>query len=423
MTAWKVTIFSQGRERLAALQRRVESSVSAQLVLLHSSLPASSGDPILLQLREVSAQIAIVEIPPEAPQAGIRAVEVLHGAEPTLAIIACGVLTQPRTIISVMRAGACEFLDRDLSPADLVEALTRLSSSTRAMAQAMGGGRVYTFLGAKGGVGTTTLAVNTAITLQKRFGSVALVDLAGMGHCALHMNLKPRFALPDATRNLRRLDATLLEGCMTDSATGLRVLAAGNGPAEYSAAHLERIFELLIPRYRYVVVDCSSRVDQTSPVICDTSKLVLLIAQMDVVSLWSASRIQEFLSKHVSNSSFRLLINRYRKGSGWNDEDLRATTKCEVFWKIPNQFRVIGSAVDRGIPATQHGNTEISQCFEDFAAALVRTTELEDELSRSQEPVPSAKKGLLQRLDIASERDASPSEAEPSPFEIPQKQK
>ena len=71
MMAWKVAIFSQGRDRLAALQRRVESTVSAQLVLLHPSLPASSADPILLQLREVSTQIAIVEIPPEAPHAGV----------------------------------------------------------------------------------------------------------------------------------------------------------------------------------------------------------------------------------------------------------------------------------------------------------------------------------------------------------------
>ena len=83
---------------------------------------------------------------------------------------------------------------------------------------------------AKGGAGSTTVAVNTAIALQEAHGGVLLVDFAPLGHAALHLNLRPAFGVFDALQNLHRLDASLLAGLLTQCKGGLQLLAAPSQP-------------------------------------------------------------------------------------------------------------------------------------------------------------------------------------------------
>ena len=83
---------------------------------------------------------------------------------------------------------------------------------------------------AKGGSGATTVAVNLALALQSAHGQAALVDLAPLGHCSLHLNVKPVFSVTDATRNLHRMDSSLLESFMTRHNGGLQLLAGSNVP-------------------------------------------------------------------------------------------------------------------------------------------------------------------------------------------------
>ena len=108
-------------------------------------------------------------------------------------------------------------------------------------------GKVFTVVNAKGGSGATTVAVNVALALQATHGSVALVDIAPLGHAALHMNLKPLFSVADAVRNLHRLDASLLESYMTRDSSGLQVLAGPSVPAatEPTNSEIARLFTII----------------------------------------------------------------------------------------------------------------------------------------------------------------------------------
>src|SRR5207237_9812667 len=129
-----------------------------------------------------------------------------------------------------MRVGAKEFIERPTTTTDLLEAFVRVTSAQRKSQKEEIRGKVFTIANAKGGNGATTIAVNLALALQAAHGDVALIDIAPLGHTALHMNLKPLFSVTDAVRNLHRLDSSLLESFMTRHESGLQVLAGPSTP-------------------------------------------------------------------------------------------------------------------------------------------------------------------------------------------------
>src|SRR5438093_9750 len=128
--------------------------------------------------------------------------------------------------------------------------------------------------------------VRAEVVLQEAHGGVLLVDFSPLGHAALHLNARPSFGLRDTLQNLHRMDASLLEGFMTQCKGGLQLLAGSQSPQALTpaAAELARLFDLLVAHFRYVVVDCSNRVDQTARLLCDLSSSAVLVAQADVVS-------------------------------------------------------------------------------------------------------------------------------------------
>jgi pilus assembly protein CpaE len=285
-------------------------------------------------------------------------------------------MTQPASIVASMRAGAGEYID-NLGGADaLLEALTRFSSSRTRAPGSAGKARVFTFLSAKGGSGCTTAAVNTAVALQQSCGDVALVDFAPIGHAALHLNLRPQFGVSDALQNLHRMDVSLLDGLMTPTAEGMHLLAGPQQPypTEPTPGELARLFDLLVNHYRFVVIDASSRLDGTTRLLSDLSNAVLVVAQTDVVSLWSAGRIHAFLEEGTGRDRLRVVLNRYKKIPGFTDDDVKQVTNCKVLWKIPNAFHAVSPAIDHGKPVVLQDGPEISRSFRGLATALAEAS-------------------------------------------------
>jgi len=267
-----------------------------------------------------------------------------------------------------------EFIERPTNTTDLLEAFVRLTTAQRRGRQEGIRGKVFSVINAKGGNGATTVAVNLALALQSSYGQTALVDLAPLGHAALHMNLKPVFNVADATRNLHRMDASLLESFMTRHNGGLQLLAGTNVPAavDPSTAEFVRLFDMLVTHYRYVVVDASSRFDAASRLIASLSETVLLVACSDVASLWSAARVQQYLGETGSRERVRLVLNRFRKVPGFSEADAEAAVGAKLLWRIPNQYFAVSGAIDRGTPVMDQRNSEIARCFAGLAQELTR---------------------------------------------------
>jgi len=374
-----VALLTEDGEHLSALQNRLEATQLGRAVFSHVGFPSSPTDAILRQLQDSRAEVVIVDVPTQVAQGAIHAIELIR-ATTQIAIFANGEMTQPANIVASMRSGAGEYIDNSAGPEALLEALTRLSS-TRTRAPGGGGkARIFTFLGAKGGSGCTTTAVNTAVALQQSHGNVVLVDFAPIGHAALHLNLRPQFGVPDALQNLHRMDVSLLDGLMTQSDDGLHLLAGPQQPytTEPTPGELARLFDLLVNHYRFVVVDASSRLDPTTRLLSDLSNAVLLVTQSDVVSLWSAGRIHAFLEEGSGRDRLRVVLNRYKKIHGFSDEDVRQVTSCKVLWKVPNAFHTVGPAIDHGKPVVLQEGPDISRSFRALAAALAEASSNSD---------------------------------------------
>jgi pilus assembly protein CpaE len=374
MPELSVVIVATDPEQRAVLQVLVDGTTVARTVHTCATFPVAASDPVTRRVRAATPDVTLVDIPVDNPPLALRAIELLHQELPESAIFAIGSLSQPQVIVNAMRAGAREFVERPTTTTDLLEAFVRLTAAQRRTRQEGTRGKVFSVINAKGGNGATTVAVNLALALQSAHGQCALVDLAPLGHAALHMNLKPGFNVADATRNLHRMDASLLESFMTRHSGGLQLLAGSTTPAaiDPSTAEFVKLFDMLVTHFRYVVVDASSRFDAASRLIANLSETVLLVACSDVASLWSAARVQQYLGETGSRDRVRLVLNRYRKVPGFSEADAEAAVGAKLLWRVPNQYFAISTAIDRGTPVMDQRSSEIARCFSGLAQELTR---------------------------------------------------
>ena len=369
-----VVVVATDSEQRAVLQVLVDGTSVARTVHSCASLPVAASDPVTRRVRAANPDVTLVDIPADNPPLALRAIELLHQEMPDTAIFAIGNLNQPQVIVNAMRAGAREFIERPTNTTYLLEAFVRLTTAQRRGRQEGIRGKIFSVINAKGGNGATTVAVNLALALHSSYGQTALVDLAPLGHAALHMNLKPVFTVTDATRNLHRMDSSLLESFMTRHSGGLQLLAGTNVPAavDPSSAEFVRLFDMLVTHFRYVVVDASSRFDAATRLIASLSEIVLLVACSDVASLWSAARVQQYLGETGSRERVRLVLNRFRKVAGFSEADAETAVGAKLLWRIPNQYFAVSGAIDRGTPVMDQRNSEMARCFAGLAQELTR---------------------------------------------------
>jgi pilus assembly protein CpaE len=381
MAELPVVVVASDNEQRAVLQVLVDSTSVARVVHTCATFPVATTDPVVRRIQSANPEVVLLDIPADNPSLALRAIELLHEQLAHAALFAIGSMSQPQVIVNAMRAGACEFIERPTTTTELLEAFVRLSTSQRKHRVEESRGKIFSVVNAKGGSGSTTVAVNLALALHAAHGSTALVDLAYLGHCALHLNVKPLFGVADAVRNLHRLDSSLLESFMTRHGAGLQLLAGPSTPVgtEPSNAEYAKLFDLLVGQFRYVVVDLSARMDLTTKLVANLSHTVLMVAHADVASLWSAARVQQYLSESSSREKVLLVLNRFRKIPGFSETDAEAAAGVKVVAKIPNQYFAVSTAIDRGVPLLQQTHTEIARAFTSLATRL---TENEPDVKR-----------------------------------------
>ena len=381
MPELSVAVVAADIEQRSVMQVMVDGTGVARTRQTFGTYPVATTDPVLRKIHALNADVIVVDIPSDSLPA-LRAIELIHQELPGSAVFAVGSMSQPQVIVSAMRSGAREFIERPTTTSELLEAFVRLSASQRKVQREEVRGRVFTVVNAKGGSGATTVAVNLSLALQSAHGNVALVDIAPLGHAALHLNLKPSFTVANAIQNLHRLDVSLLEGFTTRHASGVQLLAGTTIPmvVEPTTAEFARLFDMLVSHFRYVVVDASSRIDPTTRLVSNLSQTVLITAHSDVASLWSAAKIQQYLGETGGRERLQLVLNRFQKTAGFTEADAAAAAGMKLLWKIPNQYFAASTAIDRGIPLLQQGNSDIARSF---TALATRLTESDIDVKRA----------------------------------------
>jgi pilus assembly protein CpaE len=369
-----VAIFATDNDQRAVLQVLVDGTSVARTVCVNSTLPSAASDSVLRKTQAFAPDVILVDIAVDGIAGALRAIELLHQELSAAAVFVVGPMTQPQLIVSAMRAGVREYIERPTTTTDLIEAFIRLTATRRKPGRETSRGKVFTVVNAKGGSGATTVAVNLALALQSIHPSTALVDLAPLGHCALHLKLQPAFTISDAITNLHRLDSSLLDSFMARHDRGLQILAGAGTPIaiEPAASDFARLFDMIGGMFHYVVVDASSRLDSVTRLVGNLSEKILLIAHADVASLWSAGRVAQYLGESGSRDRFALVLNRYRKVGGFNEVETESAIGAPVLWRIPNQYFAVAAAIDRGVPLMQAGNTELARSITGLAQLLTK---------------------------------------------------
>jgi pilus assembly protein CpaE len=364
------TVLAADPERRDFLKQVIDTACSSTGPVVTSFPVPSEGDPLLQQLKQRTPAVVVVDIPPGRGKHSFDAIERLHAELPRACIFAVGDLYDSQTVVEAMRAGACEFLPYKCKPEDLANAMTIAGPKDK---NAQRSGRILTVINAKGGCGATMVAVNLAVALQKERGKTVIVDLAPLGHAALHLNAKPHFSVEMAFRSLQRMDSAFLEGLVTPCECGIDLLAGMNPTLDSIPPDgVQRMLELLSENYQYVVVDASSRLDPLVRSLSELSDLVLLVADANTLALlWSAARVQRYLAGDRTHyDKLQLVLNRYSHDFPLSDTDAEAATDTRVLWKVPSEGVVVGPSIDSGVPVVLKKNSDAGRSLKQLASTV-----------------------------------------------------
>lgn len=215
--------------------------------------------------------------------------------------------------IEATRAGVRDFITRPISSDDLAQALQR--NTTLSGRQVRRTGRVLSFVSNKGGVGKSTLAVNTACALAARHrDDVLLIDASlQMGVCASMLDLTPETSLVDAANEAVRLDESLLRRLSVPHRCGLRLLAAPKDAVEAAQvddAVLSRVLSLARREFAFVVVDTFPVLDSVAMAIVDLSDMVYVVTTRALPNATGVRTLLTVLERvGLPRSRQRILLN------------------------------------------------------------------------------------------------------------------
>ncbi|GMV11321.1 MAG: hypothetical protein AMXMBFR55_30550 [Gemmatimonadota bacterium] len=291
------------------------------------------------------------------------------------AIIGTAPRAEPELMLKAMRAGIQEFLVRPLNLAELSSSLERLSRRTSTASVA---GQVYAVFSAKGRVGTTTVAVNLADALARAHpqGRVAIADLVvSGGEARLLLNVDPHYDLSYVAERADQIDRELLNSVLVPATDGVWLLAAPDRPeAEdtVDASVVSAVLQQLKQSYNYTVLDCERVLNDRTLAALDLADRIVLLTQLTVASLRSTQRsLQIFRRLGYPNDKLCVVVNRFQSGEVISPADAAEVLKAEIFFKLPNDYRVASDAATRGIAvATADPQSKLTWGFEQLAQKL-----------------------------------------------------
>jgi pilus assembly protein CpaE len=307
---------------------------------------------------------------------------------PGIPILAVSGRGDGQSILQALRSGAKEFLTSPVVLEELLTALQRLqrtrvaSDGTALNGTAKAESMVIAVAGARGGVGSTSLAVNVGCTLaQNPAYSVALIDLdLALGDADVALDLMPDYTLADVALNIERLDMTFLRRSLSKHASGLSLLPH---PVQMEDAglireeHLQRVIGLLRASYTHLILDLSKGFNPTDVTALRMADVILLVTQLELTSLRNTVRILLTLGADPAlGDKVKVVLNRVGSDADIGIKKAEETIGKPIFWQVPNDARAMIESRNAGVPLLQHApRSKIQQAVAGLAQALTGKAE------------------------------------------------
>jgi pilus assembly protein CpaE len=335
---------------------------------------AEDREAALAQMREAHFDLVILPVDGITP-AELISLEREIRKDPNTSVIATAYSAEPDLIVRSMRAGVHEFLVNPPKPEELAGSVERLMRRTRNETEQ---GNLIAVYSGKGGLGSTSIAVNLAQAFAgvQKDSRVALVDLvvAG-GDVRVFLNLKPTSDLSHLIAKGSQLDAERLNSVLTPCPGGVWALPTGDSPEDqdmFDSAAVSSILSLLRQHFAVTVVDCEHHLSEATLTALDAADRIVLVTQLTVPALRSTQRSLAVCRRlGYDESKMCVVINRYQSGDVLPVKDAEDLLQTQIYWKLPNDYRLSAASLTRGVPVTtEDPNSKLARSYADLVKKL-----------------------------------------------------
>src|SRR5438874_3567133 len=347
-------------------------------------------------IRQSQPDVAVVALDADHAKA-LQLIAQLARECPGLPILAVSGRGDGQSILQALRSGAKEFLTAPVVLEELLTALQRLQRTRLAddgtpfNGAAKADSLVIAVAGARGGVGSTNIAVNLGCTLaQNPAFAVALIDLdLALGDADVALDLMPDYTLADVALNIERLDMTFLRRSLSKHSSGLSLLPHPVQMEDVGLIreeHLQRVIGLLRASYSHLVLDLSKGFNSTDVTALRMADTILLVSQLELTSLRNTVRILLTLGADATlGDKVKVVLNRVGSDADIGLKKAEETIGKPIFWQVPNDARSMIESRNAGVPLLQHApRSKIQQSIAGLAQTLCGRAEAA--------PAPAAKK-------------------------------
>lgn len=343
---------------------------------------------------QATPDVAIIDIDGDEEQA-LKLIETISRAHPECGVVAVSRRTDGQLILKAMRSGAREFLSSPVQLDELMGALDRVTASSDG-SKRTNSGAVIAVAGASGGVGSTTIAVNLAVSLaQNPANSVALLDLdLALGDADVFLDMMPDYTLLDVAQNISRLDLTLLRKSLTKHDTGVYLLPRPvqiEDNAEINQGNFLKAMGLMKASFTHLVLDLSKSYSELDMAALSASDHIVLLTQLDLPCLRNVVRLLSALeTKDGLKDRVRVVVNRSGlDNSQISSQKAEETIAREIFWRIPNNYAIVSDCRNNGVPLVKsapkavitHSISELSSKLSGDASVITTETPQENKKS------------------------------------------
>jgi len=278
-------------------------------------------------------------------------------------------------------------------------------------------GTIINVISSKGGVGTTTIAVNLAVSLalEKNSPSVALIDMNLLfGDIPLFLEIEPKYNWSEITKNISRLDDNFLRNILSVDASGVSVLPSPsyvNDPDEKTPEIMAHLLMLMQRVFDFIIIDGGQPLDDISLKILELSDIALLVTVLTPPCILNTQKLLKTFRGlgFPLDENIKIVINRYLKKSNISLPEAEASFEKEIFWNIPNDYQTTVNAINEGQALAQFAPGEaITKNFKKFAEKLRAESEkAEPALSsyrRMMKKTPNFGKYIYQKDSLSINR-------------------
>lgn len=330
-------------------------------------------------MRSSNVYIAFVDFdkdPDQAVESAQYLVQIFAGR---VTVVALTKSQEAGLILKAMRAGCTELLNKPVQENALSELFHRMEEHWAANRESyLQTGQVICFLGAKGGVGSTTLAIHLATYIARvHQKKTLLIDhYAEMGHACVYLGLDgSRCHFQEVVRNVSRLDSELLQGFLARHSSGLDVLSSPDviGSSRFlDTDSITKTLDFLRSEYDYVILDCDIAYENRNLPVLALAESIYIVATPEVGAIRDLSRyIDKFVVQDHTMNKLQLVINRTSSADGIPLEQIEKAVKLPISMQLPDGGPEVARAGNLGEPVSPSGKSPFAEKILEWADSMV----------------------------------------------------